>query len=834
MGLNVSYTVKSPIGLESMIPRSEQERIDNVISGVALLDKNGIVQAVNRAWTDLAKVNHWPSEAEIIGQPYAQCCPLRISDVDVENGIKSILDGKISEFVQHYSTGHYNGERYLELYAEPYHGSIDGVLVKLQEVPGHADINSVDSNFHSVLFESLADGIIYQNARGLIELANPAAEKILGMPLADMLGKNLTDLCIGYVDAERMEVCPDRFPFVIALRLQQSHRGFTVGIPSDDNGLRWIRIDSEIVWDQEKQIITGVLTSFVDITNETLAKQKVEKVTERLHLALDGAGIGVWDWYVKENEMHWDEKAYQLYGYTPETELTLSQIWERGVHPDDRSRVEDEMRDMVKRKKEAISEFRIVWPDESIRYLRAHARVILDDAGGVVRVVGMNWDVTRQVESERRLQEIAYTDELTKIANRASFYLQLDNAIKIARLDGKKIGLLVMDIDHFKDLNDSFGHLIGDSLLIELVRRLIPIIPSSYIFARLGGDEFGILVPNMDDSDKVQKIAAKIQKSLLDPIYLLDGPAVNTQVSIGISIFPDDGKDSVELIKSADLAMYSTKMRGRNDVTVYEKSMSDALNKKVTLEYLLREAIREEVFELYYQPIVDLSTEEVIGCEALMRWRGKDGKFISPMDFIPVAEGSGLIYEMGKWINKTALQQLHMWQTLTSTMEYMSVNVSPHQLQNPDFVDDLTKMIEFANIDPGAVQLEITEGTFLQESLSAESHLNRLGEMGFRLAIDDFGTGYSSLAYLKRFNVDVIKIDKSFVEDIERDTADRDIVRAILAMTNSLGFKTLVEGVERNEQIKIVKELGCDFAQGYRYSRPLPAEEFAEKFLNNS
>ncbi len=817
-----------------MIPWSEQERIDNVISGVALVDKNGIIQAVNRAWTNLARENHWPSEEEIIGQPYVRCCPLHGNDVDLEDGIKNILNGKINEFVQQYSTGRNSSERYLELCAEPYHGSIDGVLVKLQEVPAHADIDSVDSNFHSVLFESLGDGIIYQNAQGLIELANPAAEKILGRSLPEMLGKNLTDLCIGYVDAEKKEICPDQFPFVIALRLQQSHRGLTVGIPTDDNQLRWTRINSEIVRDRQKQIVTGVLTSFVDITSETIAKQKVEKVTERLHLALDGAGIGVWDWYVNENEMYWDEKAYELYGYTSDTGLSLNQIWDRGVHPDDRTRVEEEMRDMVKRKKETMSEFRIVWPDDSIRYLRAHARVITDEAGHVVRVVGMNWDVTRQVESERKLQEIAYTDELTKIANRTSFYQQLENAIKIARLDGKKIGLLVMDIDHFKDLNDSFGHLIGDSLLIELVRRLTPIIPSSYTFARLGGDEFGILVPNMDNLEKAQKIAAKIQRSLLDPVYLLDGPAVNTQVSIGISVFPDDGKDAVELIKSADLAMYSTKMRGRNDITVFEKSMSDALNKKVTLEYLLREAIREEVFELYYQPIVDLSTEKVIGCEALMRWRGKDGKFISPIDFIPVAEGSGLIYEMGKWINKTALQQLHMWKTLDSSMEYMSVNVSPHQLQNPDFVEDLTSMIDFANIDPGAIQLEITEGTFLQESLSAESHLNRLGEMGFRLAIDDFGTGYSSLAYLKRFNVDVIKIDKSFIEDIERDNADRDIVRAILAMTSSLGFKTLVEGVERQEQIKIVRALGCDFAQGYRYSRPLPAEEFAETFLNNA
>lgn len=756
----------------------------------------------------------------------------------IESMVTSVLGGADAQHC-FYAIEQNGSTRHYEITAEACGNAGLGAIVRHR-----ARSNSIflaagiplDSNFYEALFNNLVDGIIYQNLEGYIELANEAAQDIFGFvfkgngPDQQERQSLLSDYWT-FLDEDGRILSLASNPILRALTKGSGLQNLTLGVVRPDKVLVWLKLNVAIINSPDTNIPHGVLISFVNITAETEARTALEKASERLRLALDGADIGIWDWYVSDAEMIWDDQMYRLYGMEPRQYISVKDAWEHVAHPDDNQRVLDELGGLLRTKKDTISEFRVLLPDKSIRHLRAYARAVLAEDGTVQRVVGMNWDVTKEVEAEERLAHIAFTDELTSLPNRLAFSKKLKNTMKLAGKYQGKVAMLIIDLDHFKDINDSYGHPVGDSLICEVVSRIKDVLVGDEYLARIGGDEFALILDNVRSHDAALHYSRRIQKIMAEPIYLMEGPVVNARVSMGVALFPDDGDDAVTLIKAADLAMHQAKKSGRNTVLPYKQEYSSSLEKKIFLEEELRSAIRDEELMLYYQPIIDLSTEKIVGCEALLRWIDHNGKFVSPVDFIPVAEESGLIYELGNWINATAFKQLKLWQTLNTNMKYISVNVSPHQLQNADFVKDIKHLLDLHNVDPRDIQLEITEGTFLQESLNTQSQLQILGEMGFRLAIDDFGTGYSSLAYLKRFAVDVIKIDRSFVMDLEDDPADRDIVKAIIAMTTSLGFDTLVEGVETREQSLIVGALGCGYGQGYLYGRPTFADDFAEQYI---
>lgn len=695
----------------------------------------------------------------------------------------------------------------------------------------------LDSNFYEALFNNLVDGVIYQNLEGYIELANDAAQKIFNFKLvanddrSDISKQSLLSGQWQFLNEDGSALSLSENPILTVLSKHIGVQDLTVGITGGRKSITWLKLNVELINSPDTNIPHGVLISFVDITEETEAKTELQTASERLRLALDGASIGIWDWYVEDAEMIWDDQMYRLYGMEPRESISVREAWEHVAHPDDNHRVLSELTNLLRSKNDTISEFRVRMPDGSTRHLRAYARAVVDDDGKVQRVVGMNWDVTKEVEAEARLAHIAFNDELTGLPNRVAFNKKLTATMKLSEKFASKVAMIIVDLDHFKDINDSYGHPVGDSLICEVVLRLQDVLGGDEYLARIGGDEFALILDNVRSHEAALRYSKRIQKVMDEPIYLMEGPVVNSRVSMGVAIYPDDGEDAVTLIKAADLAMHQAKKSGRNTVLAYRKEYSSTLKKKIFLEEELRSAIRDEELMLYYQPIIDLQTEKIMGCEALLRWVDRSGKFVSPVEFIPVAEESGLIYELGNWINATAFKQLKLWKVLNTDLKYISVNVSPHQLQNSEFVNDLRKLLDLHDVDPKDIQLEITEGTFLQESLNTQSQLEILGKMGFRLAIDDFGTGYSSLAYLKRFAVDVIKIDRSFVMDLEDDPADRDIVKAIIAMTTSLGFDTLVEGVETKEQSLIVSALGCGYAQGYLFGKPTFADDFAEQYI---
>lgn len=702
----------------------------------------------------------------------------------------------------------------------------------------HAYCNMIvtQTDIYESLFEHVPIGILYQNNRGEIEHANPAAEKMLGAEFDVMKTANRENLPWDTYHRDGKTMTLDEYPGTICLRTSKPQHDFVIGIKRPSGEMVWINADSETVHDSSTGERTGVLTTFVDITKELNARDELNSLSQRTQMAVESAEMGVWDWVPGERNMIWDKKQYQLYGYSGQEQICSLEAWRKAIHQEDLDRVMRESKDLMRHGGQKNIDYRVVWPNGCIRHLRSQARVIQNAKGKVERVIGVTHDVTNAVMAERKLWELAYTDTLTGLYSRAGLNFRLSRSVARALKRDGRFCVITMGLSRFKEINENYGISVGDKILVEVANRAKEFIQENDTAARIGGDEFTFVLEGVTNDTELSAFVEKVRSQVLRPVFLSEGLVINLGASIGASVYPDDGGDTAEMQTNAGLAMQANRQQTDGQQsgishTRYSRIMSDEVSRRFNLKYQLFNAVKEEEFQLYYQPIIDLSCHKVIGCEALIRWRDNDGKFVSPMEFIPVVEETGLICELGNWINFTAIKQWILWQQLVPDLKYISVNVSPRQLEQTNFVEELVEMVKLYNISPENLQLEITEGTFLRESIQEDGTLSKLAEYGFRLAIDDFGTGYSSLAYLKRFNVDVIKIDRSFIKDIETDKSDRDIVSAILAMNKKLGFKTLVEGVETDEQDKIVQELGCDSAQGYLYGKPTFADEFAETYI---
>ena len=693
------------------------------------------------------------------------------------------------------------------------------------------------ANLNENLFRLVPTAIIFQDISHRIRFANPAAEKMLGLSETELL--NITtpsSLPWDLYDNNGELMGFFEHPGNAAIAQKLPKRNVILKIKgSQDARPLWVKANAEPIFDAHSGVLQGAITSFSDINGEQNVKLSLQSLTDRMQVAIDAAEMGVWDWVPDEHLMIWDHQMFKLYGVGDDESVLPKEAFIRALHPDDRRNVRREIMLLLRGKNNHdIVDFRVIWPDGSVHHIRAQARVSRNKAGKVDRIVGVAQDITKEILSEERLRDLAYQDELTKVWSRAGLRFRLDQLFnhmdeKHAKESG--IGLILLGVDRFKDINDNFGHPVGDALLIEIAKRMQAFIGDQECLARLGSDEFVLLTRNPDFVKDLQAVAQKIALYISESFYLGNGPVLQIKASIGVACAPTDGKNTADILRAVDLALSYAKQNGGDRIVSFEASMLEVVNKRYKLKNKLQMAVFSEDFMLHYQPIVDLSNKKVIGCEALIRWCDQEGKFISPMEFIPIAEEVGLIYDLGKWVCKTAIIQWLQWSKYNSDLEYISVNVSPLQLRQSNYVEDLMAMVEEYQINPKNIQLEITEGTFLKETINENSALNALAKHGFRLAIDDFGTGYSSLAYLKRFDVDLIKIDRSFIIDIETDQSDKDIVGAIIAMNKKLGFKTLVEGIETLNQSDIVAELGCDSVQGYYYGRPVFADEFAEKYL---
>ena len=437
-------------------------------------------------------------------------------------------------------------------------------------------------------------------------------------------------------------------------------------------------------------------------------------------------------------------------------------------------------------------------------------------------------DITERREAEERLHKQAYYDELTGLPNRSLATERLQNGIKRAQRGNTQVALLFVDLDLFKHINDTLGHVVGDQVLVLFAERINQILRSSDKVSRFGADEFLVQVENVKCTADIISVVDKIVESIGEPVNV-EGFEISATVSIGISIAPDDSTDVNQLIRYADTAMYRAKERGRNCFQFFTSDMHQRAEWRLSMEGSLRRAVERGELILYYQPQVDLRTGRVTGCEALVRWMHPDRGMISPLEFVDLAEEIGIIHEIGAWVLDEACRQMKSWHQAGYTDLRIAVNVSPRQLQNRHLADDILRIADAHGLNPRALEVEITETSLMQDPAGAVAQMRQLNQGGVSLAIDDFGTGYSSLGHLHRFPIDKLKIDRSFVNNVDEkhDSNAETIPRAIIALAHELGLNIIAEGIETEVQRDFLLQENCLSGQGYLYSKPLTAEDFS-------
>ncbi len=465
------------------------------------------------------------------------------------------------------------------------------------------------------------------------------------------------------------------------------------------------------------------------------------------------------------------------------------------------------------------------------------ASMVDADEGQFERIICVATEISKLKRTEEKLREkelhlahLAYHDPLTGLPNRLLFHDRLSQAIASCRRSSKGLALFFLDLDRFKNINDTLGHRVGDLILVEMSLRLKNLLRQTDTVARLGGDEFVIIIPDIEHSRQVSELAVKILRELSKEVRI-EAQLLHLTTSIGISLFPGQGDNEEALMRNADVAMYHAKAQGRNNFQIYSADIDSHAKEVMSLENELRMALGEEQLSLHYQPQVDLDSGLLVGMEALVRWKHPTRGYIPPDVFIPIAEDSGLIHPLGDWILGKACQKAVEWQKQGLADMLMAVNISAKQFSQPDFLNKLRAVIHESGINPNLLELEITESTLMEQIDGVVGKMRSLRELGVHISIDDFGTGFSSLGYLKTFPINKLKIDKSFVHDLTTDPNDAAIVSSIISLANSMNLMVVAEGIETGEQLQFLKSKGCHVGQGYYFCPPLAEQDLESKLV---
>ncbi len=471
--------------------------------------------------------------------------------------------------------------------------------------------------------------------------------------------------------------------------------------------------------------------------------------------------------------------------------------------------------------------YEFVRPDGTITSAEFSIFPKQDGAGRIIGFRGVGHDITERKRAEARVQYLATHDALTDLPNRLMFSQLLNHALQSSRRFQRQFALFFIDLDRFKVINDSLGHDAGDLLLQKIAKTFQGVLREMDVIARLGGDEFVILIEEVKDRSDVAFVAQRILSAAMKPMVIA-GQECRVTASIGISLYPRDGQDEQSLMKNADIAMYQAKEEGKNNYQFFSPEMKSQSFERLSLETNLRQALERKEFSLHYQPKLDLKTGAITGVEALLRWQNQELGHVSPMRLIPVAEETGLIVPIGRWVLKTACRQNVVWQHQGLPEICLAVNLSVRQIMDESLLGDIREALRESGLKPHLLELEITESLLMKNPERVVQILNEIKKLGVRLAIDDFGTGYSSLGQLKRFPIDTLKVDRSFIRDISKNSEDQGITEAIIAMGKTLSLTVVAEGVETEEQEAFLRSHACDEMQGYYFSKPTPPDRFAE------
>ncbi len=569
--------------------------------------------------------------------------------------------------------------------------------------------------------------------------------------------------------------------------------------------------------------------------------QALRESRARLANAQRIAHLGYWEWEVECNRLTCSEEMRRILGDPRNEEQRTFESFLERVHQEDKAEVLDHLESVLDHGERREVSYRVVRPEGGERYIQQLAEVERDEAGLILRVTATVQDITEQKHAEDKIRFLAYFDGLTGLPNRRAFNERVGLALAAAERREGVAAVLFLDLDRFKRINDSLGLAAGDELLQLAADRLVRCVrmtdfvgrplpgETGPVVARFGGDEFVVLLAEISRIQDAVRVARRLTEVLSEP-FNVSGHQVFITSSIGISIFPHDGHEVEIVVKNAEAAMHFAKSAGGNRCKYYDESMNAQAFDRLVLESHLGAAVEREEMLLYYQPQFDVATGAITGAEALIRWLHPERGIVSPADFIPLAEESGLIVPIGEWVLRTACAQARRWQESGHDSLRIAVNLSGRQFEQPEFARTVAEILDQAGLDPRWLELELTESILMEDGQRTSAALNELKAMGLRLSVDDFGVGYSSLNYLMRFPLDTLKIDRSFLAGIPEDAEHVAITRAILAMARSLGLKVVAEGVETGEQLQYLREERCDEFQGFLVGRPVPAEEFGRFF----
>ncbi|MBN1615127.1 MAG: EAL domain-containing protein [Deltaproteobacteria bacterium] len=559
-----------------------------------------------------------------------------------------------------------------------------------------------------------------------------------------------------------------------------------------------------------------------DITERKKTEKALKESEERYALASLAANDGLWDWDLLTKEFHFSSRWKRLLGFGEDEIGNGVDEWFNRIHPLDVDQVKLEINSHIDGLSSHFeNEHRMLHKDGDYRWMLSRGIAVRDQSGRIHRMAGSQTDISARKRAEEQLLHDAFYDALTGLPNRALFMDRLGNALKrTKRVQGYTCAVFFLDLDRFKVINDSLGHAVGDAVLVETARRLEKFIRQSDTAARLGGDEFVMLFENIRDVESARMLAERIRHAFTSPFYLGDAEVFST-ASIGIALGSSDYSNAEDLLRDADITMYQAKALGRGRYELFDPSMRLQAVALLHLETDLRAALERGEFQIHYQPIVALKDNRITGMEALLRWQHPQRGCIFPLDFIPLAEETGLIVPIGEWVLRMACSQLRAWYDEGIESLHMAVNISGVQLRSPGFADMVKTVIGETGIRPECLELELTETILMDHSKTTVDELLRLKSLGVHISIDDFGTGYSSLNYLQSFPVDTLKIDRSFIDKLVSNGEQEKIVGTILSLGKSLGLDVVAEGIETAEQLTKLKTIDCRKGQGFFFSKPM-------------
>jgi diguanylate cyclase (GGDEF)-like protein/PAS domain S-box-containing protein len=664
------------------------------------------------------------------------------------------------------------------------------------------------------LIERMREGVAQADNAGILQLVNDRFCEIVGYPREELIGRNGEFLLAYPADVELMRA-----------KIRSRERGlsdqYSVRVRRKDGTVIWLEIGGAPVFDAQGRVV-GSIGVHNDVTERRMAEQALRESEARYRLMAEHSTDLIsrnTPWGVM---IYASDASRRLLGYEP-TELVGRSIYDYIVADD-----AEEVRQLSKLIGDVhpmTFSYRVRRKDGTLTWFETMSRAVIDAASGqAIEIVSVSRDVSERKRVEEQIEYEAYHDALTGLPNRRLFRDRLTVALAHARRMRQVLGVMFLDLDRFKYVNDTLGHSVGDELLKTVAVRLKAVLREEDSIARMGGDEFTVLVGDLRDVDDVVKVAQKLLETVAQPLHV-EGQDLFITTSIGIAMFPTDGDTAEMLLKNADHAMYRAKDAGRNAVRMFTPAMNARALERLSTESSLRRALERGELQLYYQPQINVASNEIVGVEALLRWNRPDVGVVDPMNFIPIAEETRMIVPIGEWVVREACRQAKEWQRGRFPGLRMAVNLSPRQFQSNELPSQIAAALEESGLAPGDLELEITESIAMHKTERTLQMLMRLREFGVRIAVDDFGTGHSSLNYLRSFPIDSVKIDQGFVHEIETSAADRAIVSAVVRMAHGLALRVTAEGVETEAQLAFLREQGCEEVQGFLFGRPVPAEE---------